>query len=230
MTESTILLPIISFYQEPFTYTIKFLHDDGIINIDVIHSEDYFNWSKTISEEINPMKTDLTKSNLFMKISPQFLFTLFTEFKNNTLDPIYTFRFPTTYKSWDTELFIELHTKIPYDDVSDIKFIILNPGKITDADRFGLKLTHLKNNQDTLNKSLQKEISDLKGQLVQMQSEIVQLKTMPKNINQHEIAHDTQNQSTKTIDEPKLIADTTTKEPEIKLAVTIAEKEFDLFA
>ena len=167
---------VISFFNSPFTYTITFSPDDTMMEISCSHSEEYFTWSKIIDQDIITEFVDLKTSNLHLKVSPVLLFKLITEFKNGSLDPIYKFKFPEAYKTWDTSLVIELITRIPYETTTDHKIIILDPVTVSDSDRFNFKLAHVKdimeqNNNNTIS-SLTMEIKDLKDQVANLKNEM----------------------------------------------------------
>jgi len=162
----------LNFSEGPFIYTIKYLSTDNILDIKCSHNEEYYVWSKTISDNFLSDQ-NITKSCVQITLTPLLVFKILEEFVNKTLNNIYSMSFPKNYKTPDTLLVIEITTKMPYLDVMNRINIYLEPMLITEVDRINIKLARLKeslivpqqNEINTLGSSI-RTISETTTQLI----------------------------------------------------------------
>jgi len=173
----------ITFTVEAFTYIAKYLPSDNMLDLKCSHNEEYYSWSKIISEEskqetpsqdIPNQNQNVTSTSSCVQIipNPMLIFKLLEAYKNKTLNDIYTLSFPKDFKTYDTALVIEIHTKIPYIAEIDKKRIYLSHIPMTEADRVNLKLTRLK---ETIIEPQRNEIINLKTQMKTLNDSILPL-------------------------------------------------------
>jgi len=173
----------ICFEQTSFNYLVEYIEQDGVTKITCSHNEEYYCWSKTISEPILTEKHSTDRSSFVLELTPKLLFTILKEFRDNKLDNTFELKFPKKYKTVTTDLFIEINTRLPYSDDVDIKFIYLEPGSITEAERFDFKLDRMKR---TIEKENSSAIAELQSEIAKLQnvlSDIGKLYSEIKKIN-----------------------------------------------
>src|SRR5271154_5851432 len=151
----------LNFSEGPFIYTIKYLSTDYMLDIKCSHNEEYYVWSKTISDNFLSDQ-NITKSCVQIILTPLLVFKIFEEFVNKTLNNIYSLSFPKNYKTPDTLLVIEITTKMPYLDAINRINIYLEPMLITEVDRINIKLARLK---ESLIIPQQHEITNLESSI-----------------------------------------------------------------
>jgi len=175
----------ITFTVEAFTYIAKYLPSDNMLDLKCSHNEEYYSWSKIIGDESKQETTsqdmhnqnqthNVTSTSSCVQIipNPMLIFKLLEAYKNKTLNDIYTLSFPKDFKTYDTPLVIEIHTKIPYIAEIDKKRIYLSHIPMTEADRVNLKLTRLK---ETIIEPQRNEIISLKTQMKTLNDSILPL-------------------------------------------------------
>jgi len=160
----------IRFESSPFNYVIEYTEDNNTIKITCSHCEEYFCWSKTISDPIQTEKCgNISGHSTFgLAMTPKLLFKILKEFCDGKLINTFELKFPESYKTVTTKLPIKINTKLPYSDDIDVKIIYLEPDSITESDRFDFKL-------DRMEKRISEEYLSI---IKQLQQEIVELKNV----------------------------------------------------
>jgi len=147
----------LSFQVDPFTYKVS-LHESNLL-IEASHNEEFLIWSKNLDEILSSLN-----SSLNIKMKPDTIFKIFSDYSNNTLESRVKITFPQKYKSPIDPLCIEIEIKF-LEEYTDIKMIELEPkarnmeDKVTDK----LKKAMKKHNDDY--KYLNELYEDLKSQI-----------------------------------------------------------------
>lgn len=129
--------------QKSFMYVISYMPDKNAVKIACQHRKTYYRWICLLNNDlINDLINDsieLDKSNFHYKISPKTLFSLLNDFKQNALNPIYTFQFPE-FENSAQPIVITLTTTLPNNEANDVKYISLQPDIYSDIERLTLKI------------------------------------------------------------------------------------------
>jgi hypothetical protein len=143
-----------NFVNEPFVYDFEYDTISKTIYIKATHMTEFLMWTRVISDKLS----DNTSKNVKLELSPLRIFKIMYNFSMNKSSNIYKIIFPKEYKDIDVPLPIEIVANFSdndefnnYDDEDDddnkycdIKFIQLNPEKVSDDKRFDMKLKYLK--------------------------------------------------------------------------------------
>lgn len=174
----------ISFTVRNYKYTVTHIIEDDTIFLECIETNKFFRSSLTISD---PIISSDTNDGFKLSFTPKILYKLFEEYANGTLDEMYKFVFYNCCTKYLIETKIELITKMPYDDNTDHKFLILKEVVTTDAQRFDDKFEQFKKDIMT-NYVSKKELVDT-------------LKLLEKNLIKNSISNNENVSNTKCIDE-----------------------------
>lgn len=127
----------IDFTESEFTYSISYDPTSDGIRIEAIHNTEFLSWANIISSDLD---SD-TSSAMKYTLSTSIIFKIFEMYNKKCLPELTTIKLPTGYKEENVPLMIEIATGSPYNPSDkDIKFISLEPVKVTSNKRFELKL------------------------------------------------------------------------------------------
>lgn len=155
-----------------FTYRIKYDKRDNSVSFHAIHNTEFLEWTKIINDNL----MDGTSEQIKVSLSPKNLHKLFYDYVNNRLSERYVIVMPEQDSL--TNVAIQIHSTMEYQDEIDIKTIILEPVDIpfeTRSDRkLKLKLEmrdkHFETELDVRDKR-----ADLKLQSISTQLECIQV-------------------------------------------------------
>ena len=129
--------------EKNFEYKVDH-SENNATSIKCIHKDDFYVWSLIVNNNVTA-KSD----NLNFLITPFHLFNLLRRYKNATLDKVYDFKFPETYDTPNSCIILELHFKLPHDDLNIIVPFYLRPCTIPESERFDKKLLKLRETMTT---------------------------------------------------------------------------------
>lgn len=208
----------VEFIVEPFKYNVKYV--SGLVNIEIIHMDEYHVWSTMIHENINEANEKIFNINL----TPEVLFKIIQDYHNKTLDESVNITFPTKYKTFDSQLSLVIDFKYKYGE-KDTKYINLDPKKISFEEKLNYKIDKLKEDfnkyksQNDKNDFLSKETNN---KLSQVESDIAKTE-----YNMEEIVYGVEELDDKIKKMEKTINDLQVNNKSIKKSVTALEKKFD---
>src|SRR5688572_7192271 len=81
--------------EPPFEITVNYSENDDLLFIEMVHCKDYFAWSIHISNS-----DELHSSQVLgIPLKPSYFYKLLFQHREKSLNELYKFTFPTTYKS-----------------------------------------------------------------------------------------------------------------------------------
>ena len=140
--EPYILIKELKFTVEPYIYSVK-LFEGNILQIEVIHKEEYLIWFNIFDENIKTGNkiTDLMK----MELRPKIIFDILSDFSENKVSNDFKIVFPNDLPiSENSQLMLEIHVEISY-GFSKIIPIYLNPKVLEYKEIVDKKLLFFKN-------------------------------------------------------------------------------------
>jgi hypothetical protein len=132
----------LNFNKGVYSYNVKYFEDKLLI--EAFHTHECLFWNVIIDDsyEIHEGQT----TSLSIKLTPALIFKFFKDYIELTLDKTVTIDLPDKYKDVDVQLAIVFIFTLPYDSsYCNAKTIFLQPKKISEAERFNLKLIRIKN-------------------------------------------------------------------------------------
>lgn len=130
----------LQFEVEPFTYDVEFSENDGSVFIEAIHNGEYLAWANMIHETI----TSDSASLVDIKLTPEIIFEMLSDYCDKKLDSKIEIDFPQVYKGPKDQICIEFKfNAIPYGKkYVDTKVIILDSKPIEYEQRVNKKFDY----------------------------------------------------------------------------------------
>lgn len=148
----------LNFTESNFTYSISYDIKSEGIQIEAVHNKEFLSWSNILSSDLE----DATSNGIKYTFTTSILFKIFEMYVKKALPELTSIKLPSGYKASDVPLAIEIATGSPYDSSDkDIKFISLDPVRVTSDKRFELKLDQ----RDKKIKELETKINKLADEI-----------------------------------------------------------------
>ena len=163
MSHSEKLDKNITFYVEPFYYTISYREDpltfDTTLYIELVHNVSFLTWSGSLDHKL--LNNDTKTTTKLLDLTPSIVFSMFSDYVNNMLDPSVQFKFPSKYKSPTDSIYIEIiliAIVFGGNKVEDPRMIILNSKEVNFEDRNDKKIEQIHVTIDNKIKNINNEI------------------------------------------------------------------------
>lgn len=123
--------------QTNLDYSIRYDETTNCVRIHVKHNIEFFEWSNTITNNL----TNGSSENIKISLTPKNVYNILNDYINGVLSAEYKVVMPNnlTFRG-NSNLVIEIHSTMKYQDDQDIKTISLNPIDIPIEKRLDLKL------------------------------------------------------------------------------------------
>ena len=160
----------ISFTVEEFVYVVKYSREP-ILTIDMMHTKNYYSWKFIFCRETELIElVPKTDRKLTVKMDPEFLFSLFCEYSNDSLGDAYAFVFPKTYESNTDMLDLVLRIRLPSKyEFKDMHIFKLCPVIISHSERCYRKLSAESEEQDRKITELTKKTEILERKIKELE-------------------------------------------------------------
>jgi hypothetical protein len=170
----------IIFSESSFVYIVKYCPNDNVVGdttfVRCEHKQENYVWSLVMNDKTN------SESNKSLKIpiTPLYLYKLLYQRRVGSLDKLFEFKFPETYKAPTSSLELKLLIKLPHDEtLMDTVSFFLEPTEISESERFNKKLFNLR---ESITAEYNNEIAALKDENDELKTELASLKNELSNL------------------------------------------------